>query len=1008
MIGKLIERPIAVTMSIIAVVVLGLVAISMLPVSLMPDVEIPQVTVQISAPGYSAREVDNTIVKSLSPQLMQTQHLKELRCESKDNGADIFMEFDHGTDIDFTFIEVNEKVDKAISSMPKDIERPKVIKANATDIPAFFINMTAKEDYSEKFLELSRFASEVISKRLEQVPEIALVDISGLSLPEIIITPKSEKMHALGITEKRLKNAISNSNLKLGNLSIKDGHYRWDIRFISEIRTREEIENIVLNIDGRIYKFKDLATVTEQAKEERGLVRSDGKRAISLAIIKQSDAKMDDLKKAVNKSLSEFEKEYPGIDFKVTRDQTELLTYSIGNLKNNLIIGAILACIVLFLFMRDFRTPWLVTITIPLSLIVALLFFFLVGISINIISLSGLILGIGMMVDNSIIVIDNITQLRERGFSLKEAVVKGVNEVFSAMLSSVLTTCSVFIPLVFLSGIAGALFYDQALGVSIGLLSSLVVAVLVIPVYYYQLYKKKGESKENKILGKLRLIDIVALYEKGLKWTFRHQRVAWVLFLSTIPGAYLIFNVIDKSKLPPVTHDDIMVSIDWNIPITTEESDKRTLEVLKAAGNNVVQSSTFVGNQQFLLSHTPDLGQSEALLYLKADKPSSLPDIEKRVTDLLKVRYPDAAYRLSQTDNIFNLVFSDKDYNLTARIMAKEGGAPDPDKLNNFLSKVSDTLPSLYMEPVLWQEQIMFVTDPEMLSLYKITYGDVYDALKTATMENTVFAINEGSYSVPVTVGDASDLTADLLMTTVINEDGTEIPLSVVMHETRVRDLKSITSGTLGDYYPLNLSIPDKDVKESISTIKRVSNQDKDFDVTFSGSYFSNREMIGELAIILTVSLLLLFFILAAQFESLIQPLIILSEIVVDVFAAMLLLWVCGSGINLMSMIGLVVMSGIIINDSILKVDTINRLRKDGYSLLRAIMTGGSRRLKPIIMTSLTTILAIAPFLVRGDIGSDLQYPLSLALIGGMVMGTIVSVFFIPVFYYNIYNKRKG
>ncbi|MDD3033608.1 MAG: efflux RND transporter permease subunit [Bacteroidales bacterium] len=1008
MIGKLIERPIAVTMSIIAVVVLGLVAVSMLPVSLMPDVEIPQVTVQISAPGYSAREVDKTIVKSLSSQLMQTQHLKELRCESKDNGADIFMEFDHGTDIDFTFIEVNEKVDKAISSMPKEIERPKVIKANATDIPAFFINMTASEDYSEKFLELSRFASEVISKRLEQVPEIALVDISGLSLPEIIVTPKNEKMRALGIMEKSLKNAIENSNLQLGNLSIKDGHYRWDIRFISEIRTREEIENIVLNIDGRIYKFKDLATVTEQAKEVRGLVRSDGKRAISLAIIKQSDAKMDDLKKAINKSLTEFEKEYPGIEFKVTRDQTELLSYSIGNLKNNLIIGAILACIVLFLFMKDFRSPWLVTITIPLSLIVALLFFFLVGISINIISLSGLILGIGMMVDNSIVVIDNITQLRERGFTLKEAVVKGVNEVFSAMLSSVLTTCSVFIPLVFLSGIAGALFYDQALGVSIGLLSSLLVAVLVIPVYYYQLYKKRGESKENKILGKLRLIDIVALYEKGLKWTFRHQRIAWILFLLTIPGAYVIYNVIDKSKLPPVTHDDIMVSIDWNFPITTEESDRRTLEVLKAAGNNVVQSSAFVGNQQFLLSHTPDLGQSEALLYLKADKPSSLPDIEKRVADLLKERYPDAAYRLSQTDNIFNLVFSDKDYNLTARIMAKEGGAPDPDKLNNFLSKISDTLPSLYMEPVLWQEQIMFVADPEMLSIYKISYSDVYNALKTATMENTVFAINEGSYSVPVTVGEASDPTTDLLMTTVINEDGIEIPLSVVTHETRIRDLKSIISGTLGDYYPLNLTIPDKDVKESMSTIKSIANRDKDFDVTFSGSYFSNREMIGELAIILTVALLLLFFILAAQFESLIQPLIILSEIVVDVFAAMLLLWACGSGINLMSMIGLVVMAGIIINDSILKVDTINRLRKGGYSLLRAIMTGGSRRLKPIIMTSLTTVLAIAPFLVRGDIGSDLQYPLSLALIGGMVMGTIVSVFFIPVFYYNIYNKRKG
>jgi len=1007
MIGKLIERPIAVTMSIIAIIVLGVVAVSMLPVSLMPDVDIPQISVQVNAPGYSAREIDKSIIKPLKNQLMQTQNLKELRCESNDNTANIFMEFDHGTNLDFIFIEVNEKIDKSISSMPKELERPKVIKASATDIPSFFVNMTTKDDSPQKFLDLSRFASDVISKRMEQIPEIALVDISGLSLPEIIITPRTNILRALGITDKTLKSAITNSNLTLGDLSIKDGHYRWNIRFISELRTRKEIENIILNIDGRIFRFKDLAAVQEQPKESKGLVRGDGKRAISLAIIKQSDAKMSDLKKAVKDIMANFEKEYPDIEFNITRDQTQLLTYSIGNLANNLIVGAILACLVLFLFMKDFRSPWLVTITIPLSLIVSLLFFFLIGISINIISLSGLILGIGMMVDNSIVVIDNITQLRERGYKLKEAVVKGVNEVFAPMLSSVLTTCSVFVPLVFLSGIAGALFYDQALGVSIGLVSSLIVAVLVIPVYYYQLYKNKGEAKENRIFGKLKLIDIVALYEKGLKWTFRHQRLAWLLFLSTIPGAYLIYNVIDKSKLPPVTHDDMVLTIDWNIPITIDESDRRVLEILDKSGKEVVQSTAFVGIQQFLLSHTPDLGQSEVMLYIKADKPSSLPEIEKRVSETLKAKYPDAAFRFSQADNIFNLIFSDKDYNLTARIMAEDGSTPDPDKLNRFLLKISDSLPKQYMEPVLWQEQILFVANPELLSLYKITYEDVYTALKTATMENTVFAINEGTYSVPVIVGEESDPTKNLLMTTVINEDGVEIPLSVVMRETRVRDLKSIISGSQGDYYPLNLTVKDKDVKEVLAAIEAISDKDQSFDVTFSGSYFSNRDMIAELAVILTVALLLLFFILAAQFESLIQPLIILSEIVVDVFAALFLLWICGAGINLMSMIGMIVMSGIIINDSILKVDTINRLRKEGNSLLRSIMTGGSRRLKPIIMTSLTTVLAIAPFLVRGDMGSDLQYPLSLALIGGMVMGTIVSVFFIPVFYYNIYNKRQ-
>jgi multidrug efflux pump subunit AcrB len=192
-----------------------------------------------------------------------------------------------------------------------------------------------------------------------------------------------------------------------------------------------------------------------------------------------------------------------------------------------------------------------------------------------------------------------------------------------------------------------------------------------------------------------------------------------------------------------------------------------------------------------------------------------------------------------------------------------------------------------------------------------------------------------------------------------------------------------------------------------MNAIEKITKEDGSFDVIFTGSYFSNRILIKELVIILTVALLLLFFILAAQFESLVQPLIILSEVVVDIFGAMLVLWMFGSGLNLMSMIGIVVMSGIIINDSILKVDTINRLRKEGYSLLRAIMTGGVRRLKPIIMTSLTTILAIAPFLIRGDMGSDLQYPLSLALIGGMIIGTLVSIFFIPVFYYNIYKWRE-
>ena len=1005
MIGKLIERPIAVTMTIIAVVVLGIVAIGMLPVSLMPEVDIPRITVQVNAPGYSAREIDQQMLKGLKNQFRQVSSLKELRSEASNNSGVIYMEFEHGVDIKYLFIDVNEKIDKA--SLPKEIERPKVVRASATDIPAFFINMTIENASSQRFLELSRFASDVIAKRVEQLQEVALVDMSGLLLPEILIIPYTQKNTALGITESTLINAINTNNQQLGNISIKDGHYQWDIRFMSEIRSKEDIENIDLNINGRVFKFKELAKVTEQPRRAKGVVRSDGDQAISVAVIKQSDARMSDLKSSLKVLMDSFEAEYPDIKFKITRDQTQLLDYSISNLRNNIFLGAFLACFVIFLFLKDFRSPLLVTITIPLSLIVSLLFFFVAGISINIISLSGLILGIGMMVDNSIIVIDNITQLRERGLELRDAVVKGVGEVFSPMLSSVLTTCSVFLPLIFLSGIAGALFYDQAMAVTIGLFSSLIVAVIVIPVYYYLFYKNRKGRGENRILSKIHILDYHSFYERSLKWVFRHQKLVWFLFIIIVPLTVLLYGVIDKSKLPPVTHDDTILYIDWNQPLNPTESDRRMEQVTQAASEMISHKSTYIANQQFILSHTPEMSQSEAIAYIRANKAEEIEAVERLIGEAVRVNYPMATYRFTMADNIFNMIFSDKEYNLIAKIIGKENRPPDPDKLNLFLEKVSKEIPTLHIEPVLWQEQILLVTRAEMMSLYRVDHRSIHNVIKSAARESGLFSISHGTYSIPIIMGDEKSFDSDISALFVKNSEGMEIPLNLLLKEGRVRDFKSVISGSEGDYYPLNLKVEDRDVKETISRIEKLAKADGNFDTLFAGSYFSNRELIRELVIILTIALLLLFFILAAQFESLIQPFIILSEVVVDIFGAMVFLWIFGSGLNLMSMIGIVVMSGIIINDSILKVDTINRLRREGYSLLRAIMTGGARRLKPIIMTSMTTILAIAPFLVRGDMGSDLQYPLSLALIGGMIVGTIVSIFFIPVFYYNIYKKRS-
>lgn len=1005
MIRKLIKRPVAVSMVLFAVAVLGAVSIKLIPVSLMPDVDIPQITVQVKVDGSSAREMDEYL-QPLRRQLMQIPSLTDIRSQSESGVGIIRLSFDYGADIDFIFVEVNERIDRAMSSLPEGAERPKALKSSATDIPAFFVNMTVRD--TSRTMELSRLASSVISKRIEQIPEVAMVDLSGLVFPEILIIPDIDRLTAIGVTPERLSEAIEANNIRLGNLSIRDGQYHWNIRFNSEINSKDDIENIRLNIGGRVYRFSELAEVIEQPASEDCLIRSDGSRAVSMAIIKQSDARMNTLQDELNDRIEEFRDDYPGVEFTVTRDQTELLRYTIENLEQNLYAGIILASIVILLFMRNFRFSLLIIPTIVASLLTSMLALFLMGISINIISLAGLILSVGMMVDNSIIVIDNITQRWERGDTLEDAVAIGSGEVFAPMLSSILTNCAVFVPLVFLSGIAGEIFFDQAVAITVGLFSSLLFAVLVVPVYYYAMYRRRGRKMDNKYLARIdRFLELGPSYEKALKWTFRHQGIVLTLMAVSIPLSVLLFMELDKSTFPPVTKSDIVLNVDWNRPVTITENDRRSTTLVEAVKPHTAQVTQMCGTQQFLMPHTRDMSQSEAQIYFRAHTAEGLDSLMNEAAAFLREHYPDASFNFTDAGNLFTLMFSSDGSKLTVQISGRDGRTPEPDRLNTILSEISEAAPDVYISPVSWQEQIMLVLDIEKMSLYNISYSEVLSTLRKRTREDNIFSITTGDYSIPVVVGD-ENRSADLLSGSIRNQDGADIPLNAFITEGRSRDLKTIVSGMSGNFYPLELDIPDSQVPEVMAAARDISIEDGTWDVAFSGSYFSSRETIRELMMIAVVAILLLYLILAAQFESIIQPLIILSEIVVDIFGALLLLWICGGGINAMSMIGIVVMSGIVINDSILKVDTINRLRKEnGYGLLRAIMTGGSRRLNPILMTTLTTVLAMVPFLTRGDMGSDLQYPMSIVMIGGMIIGLIVSIFGIPLIYYRIYRKKR-
>lgn len=1016
---KIIHRPIAVTMIILAVVVLGIVAVVKMPVSLMPDIDVPRVTVEVSMPGYSAAEVEGKVITPLRLQLQRVAGVKQLSSTARMDGGSITMSFEPGSDMGPLFIDVNEKVDMAMPSLPHDMERPRVVKASATDLPAFYIDISLKNEATgaganSRFAELSDFVRNVVSRRLEQLPPVAMTDVSGLTTSEIVCTPDMNRLSALGITVDELSRALSDRNIRLQALSVRDGVYRYSVHFDSEVLTVDDVENVWLNIGGRVLQLRDLCSVAEQPATQHAIIRHNGQNCITLAVIKQADARMDDLQQQVDGVLNQLGTTYPDISFNVTRDQTELLSYTIHNLDWNLLAAAAFTLLVLLLFMRRWRLALLVAVSIPLSLIVTLLCFSIIGMSLNVISLSGLILGVGMIVDNSIIVIDNTLQKLRSGQPLATAVCKGASEVFTPMLSSVLTTCSVFLPLILVGGMAGALFFDQAMGITFALFASLVVAVLVLPVYFFAVYRKRAGAHGTPHSlqqggGNLYkwLAPMFKWHERIQKWMFRHATICILLSALCIPGVVVMYELMNKRQLPDISHTDGLMHIDWNSGISVNENDRRTQQLVGRFKNNMLTSTSMCGSQDFLLAHTRDMSPSEAQVYFKCADKSTCQQLQDSMAHAIESQWPEAVVSFTSAGNLFDLIFSAGEPDLELRLQTINGSRPDVSEAIAFTDSLRRRFPQVLIPSVPVEDCLTLEADVEKMSIYKISYDQLRSRIEQLTGANVVMRISRGAVSVPVIIGTTGTTREQLLNATITNTDDTEVPLYLLLTERLGHDYKRLYGSVEGEYYPIDIHAGGKEVQQIVSFAHRYASAHGELKVAEAGAWYSGRDLVNKLMWVLGVSVVLLFLILASQFESLVQPLIILSEIIIDMFLVMVVLALAGQSLNVMSVTGIIVMAGIVINDSILKVDTINRHRRSGVPLLHAIALAGRERLIPIVMTSATTILAMLPFMQRGSVGADLQFPLSLAIVVGMIVGTLVSIFYVPLVYYVIYRKRS-
>ena len=1021
MVKFLLQRPIAVLMAFTACFIVGLVTYFTLPVSLLPDIAIPQITVQVSGENSSARELENTVVAPVRRQLLQVSGLREIKSETRDGAGIIRLEFDFGVNTDLAFIEVNEKIDAAMNSLPKEAERPKAIKASATDIPVLYLNMTLKDNRAyeeideEQFLTLCELAENVVKRRIEQLPEVAMADITGIPGRMLQIVPNQEKLSITGITIADIENALAANNVEPGSMLVRDGYYEYNIRIATLLRTLEDVENIHIRKGDRLMQLKDLCKVAIVPQKEQGLSVAGGKRAVTLAIIKQSDENMDEMKAKLKETTDYFAKLYPDIDFQVCRNQTELLDYTISNLQDNFTIGFLLIFLVAIYFLGDVRSPIVIGLSMTVSVVVTFFLFYFFEVSFNVISLSGLILAVGMMIDNSIIVTENISQYREKGYSLKRACAAGTTEVITPMLSSSLTTIAVFVPLIFMSGIAGAIFMDQAFSIAAGLLVSYITGIMLLPVLYLLFYRMgiRGNGFLSKRFdNNLKNDWLERAYNGGIDWVFSHKKLSIGMTLATLPICVFFFFYLEKERMPEIEQNELVMRIEWNENIHVDENHQRVNALMKQTDGQVLEHTAYVGMQDYILNGGSELSVTEAELYFKTEKPDGIPPLQELLTKEVKAKYPLAVLTFSPPETIFEKLFVTGEADIVAQLHPKNRTqAPDATVLQQLEKDIMQRT-GLTTEGIAFRNQMNLVVDKERLLLYNVAYNELTRVLRTAFKENKVSTLRSYQQYLPIGIAGEERTINDILSTTLVETQPdskgqiNHIPLSSLVKVVASEDLKSITAGKNGEYIPVSF-FEVEDAPQLMEDVKQTIREKDGWEVDFSGSFFSNEKMIGELTVILFVSILLMYFILCSQFESFLQPLIVLVEIPIDIAFALTSLWLFGHTLNLMSAIGIIVTCGIVVNDSILKIDSINELRKKGTPLFEAIHTAGIRRLRPIIMTSLTTIMAMVPLLFSSDMGSELQKPLAIAMVGSMLLGTLVSLFIIPLIYWFIYRKHE-
>jgi len=1012
----LLNRPITAVILILAAFIFGSLALSELSVDLLPDVDSPNLVVRTDWQGASPREVETRINERLEAVLSTIPGIDQVQGFARQGQSVIYLNFQWGHNMDLAFLNVREKLDQAQYSMPEEASRPQLIFNTTADEPIAVLAVTSKDRPNSEFdtrLSLKRWAEQVLSRRLEQAEGIAQVVPVGAVEPEVQIRYLPREVDRFDLTLGEVQSLIQQANLFATSGELRDGWYRYSMKIQSRIDELEDLNTVPLKKlgDGKVLLLSDIAEVQLGETDPSSFAMLDGERVLNLLVKKEFGSNTVEVFDTLTPLLEEMRELHPNIAIEVIREDATFIRKAISNLLQTLLIGGILAFIVLFMFLNDIRTPFTIGVAIPVSIFLTFFVMYGSGIQLNIVSLSGLTLGIGLLLDNAIVVLENINRHMPAAPSVKRAAAVGTKEIALAVTASTFTTISVFLPLIFLGGFEGAFFQDQAYTLSISLLASLFVALIILPVLVVQILerrKKKAKDTpgETGQLNTRKFFDnLLERYETSLQSVLK--RPVWILLLATflVAGSIISFLMVSKTMLP----EDEPTSVSYRIQLPGNTALPSTQEAANALRQRLERASLGQGNIQMSGGFTDQTNLAnlarEGLNKFTVVIPVAGYAEAERATDVMDKFNSDfpgwsvdpvsdtqswsALIGADQPPVLFRLVGMDRDLN--ERYSRELQNALTQTGLQVSLQKQYD------QEVDTWN--IRFRSD-RMLQL-GISEQEIVRYLESVTRGSFVTDWNRQDERIGIRLlGDQQRIyNPEEISLRLANR---EVPLSYLADIQRAKEPEQLerVDQTPVLSYVANWELSDwwwnrAQTEETVNDFMRQTG----VEVQIAGNALMVQNLMTDMGLLLALSILLIYIILAIQFENLKYPMIIIAAVPFAWVGSMLAIYLTGSTLNAMSFMGILILTGIAVNDSILKVDFMRRYLADTGNLQKAIEMAGKHRFRPVVMTSVTTILGLVPMLIPFGEGYAFRQSLAVALMGGMITSTILTLYIIPVIF---------